>query len=143
MLRSEEVANIRRTILLHKVYESVPIKLQLNEEEMALFAVHRYQFSGVDIRTRLARHYPLGKSAVHAIGYVSAINEQDMKQIDSDEYAGTSLIGKLGVEAPTSSNCTANAGPGKSWSMPRAARWTSRETTRRISIRVRRWPATI
>src|SRR6202166_3075568 len=99
LLRAEEVANIRRTILLHKVYESVPIKLQLNEEEMALFAVHRYQFSGVDIRTRLARHYPFGEMAVHAIGYVSAINEQDMKQIDTDEYAGTSLIGKLGVEA--------------------------------------------
>ncbi|MEA3110003.1 MAG: penicillin-binding protein 2 [Gammaproteobacteria bacterium] len=99
LLRPEEVSNIRRTVLLHKVYESVPIKLQLTEEEMALFAVHRYQFSGVDIRTRLARHYPLGTMAVHAIGYVSAINEQDLKQIDSDEYAGTSLIGKLGVEA--------------------------------------------
>jgi penicillin-binding protein 2 len=99
LLRPEEVANIRRTVMLHKVYESVPIKLQLNEEEMALFAVHRYQFSGVDIRTRLARHYPLGKTAVHAIGYVSAINEQDLKSIDSDEYAGTSLIGKLGVES--------------------------------------------
>ena len=99
LLRPEEVGNIRRTVLLHKVYESVPIKLQLTEEEMAIFAVHRYQFSGVDIRTRLARHYPLGESAVHAIGYVSAINEQDLKQIDSDEYAGTSLIGKLGVEA--------------------------------------------
>jgi penicillin-binding protein 2 len=99
LLRPEEISNIRRTVLLHKVYESVPIKLKLNEEEMALFAVHRYQFSGVDIRTRLARHYPLGESAVHAIGYVSAINEQDLKQIDSDEYAGTSLIGKLGVEA--------------------------------------------
>jgi penicillin-binding protein 2 len=99
LLRPEEVGNIRRTVMLHKVYESVPIKLQLNEEEMALFAVHRYQFSGVDIRTRLARHYPLGESAVHAIGYVSAINEQDLKAIDSDEYAGTSLIGKLGVEA--------------------------------------------
>jgi penicillin-binding protein 2 len=99
LLRGEELANTRRTILLHKVYESVPIKLALNDQEMALFAVHRYQFSGVDIRTRLARHYPLGETAVHAIGYVSAINEQDMKQIDTDEYAGTSLIGKLGVEA--------------------------------------------
>jgi penicillin-binding protein 2 len=99
LLRPEEVTSIKRTVLLHKVYESVPIKLQLTEEEMALFAVHRFQFSGVDIRTRLARHYPLGESAVHAIGYVSAINEQDLKQIDGDEYAGTSLIGKLGVEA--------------------------------------------
>ncbi len=98
LLRSEDVANIRRTVLLHKVYESVPVKLQLTEEEMAVFAVHRHQFTGVDIRTRLARHYPLGATAVHAIGYVSAINEQDLKQIDSAEYAGTSLIGKLGVE---------------------------------------------
>ena len=65
---------------------------------MARFAVHRYQFAGVDIRARLARHYPLREMGVHAIGYVSAINEQDLKQIDSAEYAGTSLIGKLGVE---------------------------------------------
>jgi penicillin-binding protein 2 len=99
LLRPEEVSGIRRTLLLHKVYESVPIKLQLTDEEMALFAVHRFQFTGVDIRTRLARHYPLGETAVHALGYVSAINEQDLKQIDSDAYAGTSLIGKLGVEA--------------------------------------------
>jgi penicillin-binding protein 2 len=98
LLRGDEIGNIRRTILLHKVYESVPIKLSLNEEEMARFAVHRYQFSGVDIRSRLARHYPLREMGVHAIGYVSAINEQDLKQIDSAEYAGTSLIGKLGVE---------------------------------------------
>jgi penicillin-binding protein 2 len=98
LLRSEEVGNIRRTVLLHKVYESVPIKLLLNEEEMARFAVHRYQFAGVDIRARLARHYPLKEMGVHAIGYVSAINEQDLKAIDSAEYAGTSLIGKLGVE---------------------------------------------
>ena len=98
LLRNEEVGNIRRTVLLHKVYESVPVKLLLNEDEMARFAVHRYQFSGVDIRARLARHYPLREMGVHAIGYVSAINEQDLKQIDSAEYAGTSLIGKLGVE---------------------------------------------
>jgi penicillin-binding protein 2 len=98
LLHGDDIANIRRTVLVHKVYESVPIKLALTDEEMAVFAVHRYQFNGVDIRARLARHYPLGATAVHAIGYVSAINEQDLKQIDSDEYAGTSLIGKLGVE---------------------------------------------
>jgi penicillin-binding protein 2 len=81
------------------VYESVPVKLQLNEDEMARFAVHRYEFSGVDIHPRLARNYPFKEMGVHAIGYVSAINEEDLKRIDSAEYAGTSLIGKLGVEA--------------------------------------------
>jgi penicillin-binding protein 2 len=99
VLRAEDVGGVRRTILSHKVYESVPVKLQMNEEEMARFAIHRYQFSGVDIRPRLARHYPFNEMGVHAIGYVSAINEEDLKRIDSAEYAGTSLIGKLGVEA--------------------------------------------
>lgn len=98
LLRQEELANIRRTVLLHKVYESVPIKLQLNESEMATFALHRFQFQGVDIKPRLARHYPFKQMAVHALGYVSAINEEDLKHIDTAEYAGTSLIGKLGVE---------------------------------------------
>lgn len=98
VLRAEEVSGIRRIVLSHKVYESVPVKLQMDEEEMARFAVHRFQFSGVDIHPRLARHYPLKEIGVHAIGYVSAINDEDLKTIDSAEYAGTSLIGKLGVE---------------------------------------------
>jgi penicillin-binding protein 2 len=98
LLDSEDVGGIRRTILSHHVYESVPIKLQLDDEEMARFAVHRYEFTGVDIRTRLSRHYPFGVMAVHALGYVAAISEQDLKRIDSDSYAGTTLIGKLGVE---------------------------------------------
>jgi penicillin-binding protein 2 len=80
------------------VYESVPIKLQMNEEEMARFAIHRFQFTGVDINARLARHYPFNAMGVHAIGYVSAINADDLKRIDTAEYAGISLIGKLGVE---------------------------------------------
>jgi penicillin-binding protein 2 len=98
LLDAEDTNGIKRTILSHHVYESVPIKLQLNDEEMARFAVHRYEFTGVDIRTRLSRHYPFGPMAVHALGYVAAISEQDLKHIDSAAYAGTTLIGKLGVE---------------------------------------------
>ncbi len=98
LIDAEELGSIKRTILSHHVYESVPIKLQLNDEEMALFAIHRYEFTGIDIRTRLSRHYPFGPVAVHALGYVAAISEQDLKHIDAAEYAGTTLIGKLGVE---------------------------------------------
>jgi len=98
LLDAEEIGAIRRTLLSHHVYESVPIKLQLNDEEMARFAVHRHEFTGIDIRARLSRHYPLGAFAVHALGYVAAISEQDLKRIDATDYAGTTLIGKLGVE---------------------------------------------
>jgi penicillin-binding protein 2 len=35
---------------------------------------------------------------VHALGYVGAISEKDQERIDLANYAGTTLIGKLGVE---------------------------------------------
>lgn len=98
LLDAEELPGIKRSILSHHVYESVPIKLQLSDQEMARFAVHRYEFTGVDIHTRLSRHYPFGPIAVHALGYVAAISEQDLNHIDETAYAGTTLIGKLGVE---------------------------------------------
>jgi penicillin-binding protein 2 len=75
------------------------VRLRLEEEEIARFAVHRFEFPGVDINTRLARSYPNRDLAVHALGYVGAISEQDLLKIDRSAYAGTSLIGKLGVEA--------------------------------------------
>jgi penicillin-binding protein 2 len=53
----------------------------------------------VDLATRQTRHYPYGELAVHALGYVSAISEQDLEHIDRSAYAGTTLIGKLGVES--------------------------------------------
>ena len=80
------------------VFEAVPVKLQLTDEELARFAARRHQFPGVEIRPRLTRYYPLGASSVHAIGYVGAISEEDEKALDLNEYAGTTLTGKSGVE---------------------------------------------
>ncbi len=50
------------------------------------------------MRPRLTRHYPQGGTGVHALGYVGAISEEDQQRIDVANYAGTTLIGKLGVE---------------------------------------------
>jgi penicillin-binding protein 2 len=75
------------------------VRLRLNDEEIGRFAVRRHEYPGVDIRTRLARYYPHGEIAVHALGHVGAISEADLKNIDRAAYAGTTLIGKLGVES--------------------------------------------
>lgn len=99
LLASDDVDSTRRIIRSRRAFDSVPIRLRLSEEEIARFAVHRYEFPGVDIRTRLTRYYPHGELAVHALGYVAAIGEQDLPRIDRVAYAGTTLIGKLGVES--------------------------------------------
>jgi penicillin-binding protein 2 len=99
LIPADEIDDARRMVLSRRSFDSVPIRLRLTDEEIGRFAVHRYEFPGVDLRTRQTRHYPYGELGVHALGYVGAISEQDLERIDRASYAGTSLIGKLGVES--------------------------------------------
>jgi penicillin-binding protein 2 len=99
LIRADDVEEIERTIDSSRGFDSVPIRLRMSDDEVARFAVRRFEFPGLDIKTRETRWYPNGSLAVHALGYVGAISEQDLKHIDRAAYAGTSLIGKLGVES--------------------------------------------
>ena len=103
VLPADDLDETQRLVRSRRGFESVPIRLRLTDEEIARFAVHRFEFPGVDIATRLTRFYPHGEHAVHALGYVAAISENDVKRLEKDKqlakYAGTSLIGKLGIES--------------------------------------------
>ncbi|HEX3838748.1 MAG TPA: penicillin-binding protein 2 [Steroidobacteraceae bacterium] len=98
LLTPEEVPDIRRTIMSRRSFDSVPIRLRMTDEDVGRFAVHRFDFPGVDIKSRQTRWYPNGALGVHALGYVSALSESDLQHVDTTAYAGTSVIGKLGVE---------------------------------------------
>ncbi|USI87018.1 penicillin-binding protein 2 [Acinetobacter johnsonii] len=78
--------------------ERVSIKLNLNENDIARFSEVKYQFPGVNIETQMTRYYPHGELFAHVIGYVGRINDKELKSINKDLYAGTNLIGKIGVE---------------------------------------------
>lgn len=99
LIRAEDVDELLRTIHSRRSFDSVPLRVRMTDEEVARFAVRRFDFPGVDITTQQTRWYPYHNLAVHALGYVSAISEQDLKHIDPAAYAGTALIGKLGVES--------------------------------------------
>ena len=99
LLAADDLDEVRRAIRSRRPFDSVPIRLRMSEEDIARFAVHRFEFTGVDIKTRQTRWYPNKDLAVHALGYVAAISESDLGRIDQQAYAGTTLIGKLGVEA--------------------------------------------
>jgi len=79
-------------------FEGIPLRLRLTEKEVAIFSVNRYRFQGVDIQARLTRHYPLGSSGVHAIGYVGRIDENELQKLDESNYSGSTHIGKVGAE---------------------------------------------
>lgn len=97
-ITDEDIARYDKLRRRASRFSSVPLRFRLSEEEVARFSVHRHQFTGVDIQARLIRHYPNGELAVHALGYVARINEEEMQTLDTANYNGTTHIGKNGVE---------------------------------------------
>jgi penicillin-binding protein 2 len=98
LLETEDIGRVRQLVLSRRSFEAVPILLQLDDEEIARYAVHRHELPGVMLETRLARHYPYGKVGAHALGYVGTISEEDLARVDRERYFGTGVIGKTGIE---------------------------------------------
>ena len=81
-----------------QAFESIPLKINLSEDEVARFSVNRHRYPGVEITARANRYYPLAGVSTHALGYVGRINAQEAQKIDRQRYSGTSHIGKVGIE---------------------------------------------
>jgi len=94
----QDLKRYRQSSKRRRPFESIPLRLNLNDDELARLAVNLHKFDGVEINARLARNYPLGSLGVHALGYVNRINLEELSQVNEINYAGTSHIGKLGVE---------------------------------------------
>lgn len=88
----------RRLEQRRRPYETVPLRFDLSEEEIARISLNYYRLPGVQVEADLIRYYPYGASLVHALGYVGRINEQELKKVDPINYAATHYIGKLGIE---------------------------------------------
>ena len=101
-IQPKDRRRFRKLLEESKSFESIPIRTRLSDEEVARFAANRYLFPGVDVKARLFRHYPLGASASHVVGYINRINQKDLDSIEAQEqtanYKGTDHIGKTGLE---------------------------------------------
>ncbi|MDQ1208156.1 penicillin-binding protein 2 [Acinetobacter baylyi] len=97
-LTQEDIDRFKSRIKTARKTERVSIKLNLTETDIAKFSELKYNFPGVKIETQMTRYYPHGDLFAHVIGYVGRINEKELKSLNKDTYAGTNLIGKIGVE---------------------------------------------
>jgi penicillin-binding protein 2 len=93
-----DIEKFRNEVRRKQSFQSIPLRFNLSDEELARFAVNRHLYPGVEITARLGRHYPLVGIGVHALGYVGRINENELQRVDANNYNGTSHIGKLGIE---------------------------------------------
>ncbi len=102
-LTPEDITAFRDDMHHNGRYKPVTLKNGLTETEVARFAVNQYRFDGVTIDTYQQREYPYGAELAHVVGYVSKINDGDLKRLDkeglSENYAADHNIGKQGIEA--------------------------------------------
>ncbi|PNK61569.1 penicillin-binding protein 2 [Psychrobacter sp. FDAARGOS_221] len=96
-LTDEEITDILARIDKNK-NDPVTVKIDITDEQMAQFSERKPFFKGVSIQSKLTRSYPYDELFAHVIGYVGRINDKETKEIDKERYAGTDLIGKIGIE---------------------------------------------
>ncbi|MFW7525581.1 penicillin-binding protein 2 [Vibrio ostreicida] len=99
-LSEEQVERLET--LNRRRFKPITVKTGLSEEEVAKFSTHQHQLPGFVINAEMKRFYPYGESLIHVIGYVSHINDKDIKRLDQQgelaNYRATKNIGKLGIE---------------------------------------------
>ncbi len=109
-ISDDKIDSFQKQYKRQKRFTSTALLLNMNDEELARFAVVRPYFPGVDIRTHMVRHYPYSELTAHVIGYVGRINENEMKELPIAEYRGSTHIGKLGIESSYESQLHGKAG---------------------------------
>jgi penicillin-binding protein 2 len=97
-LSEEEKAGFRLVRRRYRDFESIPVHFNLDESEVARFAVNRHRFQGVEVVPYLARFYPYGDMLTHVLGYIGRLDVRDLARVDERNYRGTTHIGKIGAE---------------------------------------------
>ena len=86
-----------------KFIRKIPLKLNVNNEELTFFASKKFLFPNVTLKEEFLRSYPHGKENAHLIGYINRISKKDVEKFENDpelldNYFGMSHIGKQGIE---------------------------------------------
>jgi len=97
-ISTEDLKRFHKQRRKKRRFEGVPLRFRLNDDEVAKISVLQNQLEGVVINAQLSRHYPQGKLASHAVGYVSRINEAELRKLNASNYSATTHIGKVGIE---------------------------------------------
>ena len=94
----DDIQRFREVKKRTRRFEGIPLRLHLDDEEVALISVNRHLLPGVDVVASLGRYYPLANSLSHTVGYVGMIDEDEFEKLNKSNYRGTSYIGKSGIE---------------------------------------------
>ena len=96
-LTPEDIARFNDTRRVTRSFLPVTLRLRINDDEAARFAVDRWRYPGVELVPYLTRRYPYGDLFGHVIGYVGRVDKQDIEKL-GEGTAAFSHTGKSGIE---------------------------------------------
>jgi penicillin-binding protein 2 len=98
MLSEDELEAFRERIAQRRPFETIPLKVGLDDRALATVAVDLHQLPGVVVEAQLTRFYPFADLLSHVLGYVGRISPEDLEALERDRYRGTLHTGKVGLE---------------------------------------------
>ena len=97
-LDPEDIKRFRESRRATRSFRPIPLKLRLDEGELARLAVNRHRFPGVEVVPYLTRRYPYGALFSHVIGYVGRVDAADLQAMGDSRNTALTHIGKAGIE---------------------------------------------
>lgn len=101
-LTDDDIANFEKERANTRRFNFISLKTALTEEQIARFSINQYRFPAFEIKGYQRRYYPYGSAVTHTLGYVSKINDRDIKWLNDEgrlkDYSATNDIGKQGIE---------------------------------------------
>ena len=97
-LDAEDIERFRQARRATRGFRPIPLKLRLDEAELARLAVNRHRFPGVEVVPYLTRRYPYGPLFSHIIGYVGRVDVADLEAMGDSRNAALTHMGKAGIE---------------------------------------------
>ena len=98
MLSEDELEAFRERVAQRRPFETIPLKVGLDDRALATVAVDLHQLPGVVVEAQLTRFYPFADLLSHVLGYVGRISPEDLEALERDRYRGTLHTGKVGLE---------------------------------------------
>ena len=97
-LTQEEINSFYKKKSKYSHRNSIILKTNLTDSEIAKVLSIRYKFDGLDVTASLMRKYPYKEITSHVLGNVGYIDKSDLSRIDRQNYKSIKYIGKTGIE---------------------------------------------
>ena len=97
-LTAREIKIFYKKKLKYSHHNSIILKSNLTESEIAKVLAIRYRHDGLDVTASLLRQYPYKKVTSHVLGHIGYIDKRDLSRLDKKKYKNSKYIGKTGIE---------------------------------------------